>query len=86
MYACLLSAPTGDLAHNPGMCPDWESNLRPFGLQAALNPLSRTSQVLRCVFPRPRQSARQVLAAYTVVCVASRGRCWTEDWGPSMNQ
>ena len=26
--------PTGDLAHNPGMCPDWESNLRPFGSQA----------------------------------------------------
>ena len=21
-------------AHNPGMCPDWESNQRPFGLQA----------------------------------------------------
>ena len=21
---------TGDLAHNPAMCPDWESNLRPF--------------------------------------------------------
>ena len=20
---------TGDLAHNPGMCPDWESNQRP---------------------------------------------------------
>ena len=26
--------PTGDLAHNPGMCPDWESNLQPFGSQA----------------------------------------------------
>ena len=26
--------PTGDLAHNPGMCPDWESNWQPFGLQA----------------------------------------------------
>ena len=25
---------TGDLAHNPGMCPDWELNWRPFGLQA----------------------------------------------------
>ena len=25
--------PTGDLAHNPGMCPDWESNWRPFGSQ-----------------------------------------------------
>ena len=36
--------PTGDLAHNPGMCPDWESNQRPFGSQATLNPLSRTSQ------------------------------------------
>ena len=24
----------GDLAHNPGVCPDWESNWRPFGLQA----------------------------------------------------
>ena len=35
---------TGDLARNPGMCPDWESNWRPFGLQPALNPLSYTSQ------------------------------------------
>ena len=26
--------PTGDLAHNPGVCPDWESNWRPFGSQA----------------------------------------------------
>ena len=25
---------TGDLAHNPGTCPDWESNWRPFGSQA----------------------------------------------------
>ena len=22
--------PSGDLAHNPGMCPDWESNLETF--------------------------------------------------------
>ena len=28
------STPTGDLAHNPGLCPDWESNQRPFGSQA----------------------------------------------------
>ena len=25
--------PTGDLACNPGMCPDWESNQTPFGSQ-----------------------------------------------------
>ena len=41
-----LAHPTGDLARNPGMCPDWESNQQPFGSQAArrmLNPLSHTS-------------------------------------------
>ena len=26
--------PTGDLACNPGLCPDWESNPQPFGSQA----------------------------------------------------
>ena len=31
--------PTGYLDHNPGMCPNWESNWRPTG-----NPLSHTSQ------------------------------------------
>ena len=30
--------PTRDLAHNPGMCPDWESNLGPFGSQASAQP------------------------------------------------
>ena len=38
--------PTGDLAHNPRMCPDWESNRQPFGSQPELNPLSYTSQGL----------------------------------------
>ena len=32
------------LAHNPGMCPDQESNWRPFDSQPALNPQSYTSQ------------------------------------------
>ena len=30
--------PTGDPASNPGMCPDWESNQRPFGSQAGAQP------------------------------------------------
>ena len=28
------TAAAGDLARNPGLCPDWESNQRPFGSQA----------------------------------------------------
>ena len=46
-YQCAVAShtpPTGDLACNPGMCPDWESNQRPFGSQPTLNPLSHTSQ------------------------------------------
>ena len=30
----LVCPPTRDLARNPGMCPDWESNQRPSGSQA----------------------------------------------------
>ena len=31
---CLSHAPTRDLAHNPGLCRDWEWNWWPFGSQA----------------------------------------------------
>ena len=30
-----LASPTGDLAHNSGMCPELEWNGRPFGSQAS---------------------------------------------------
>ena len=29
-----LTPPGGDLAHNPGMCPDWDSNRQLFDSQA----------------------------------------------------
>ena len=32
---------TGDLVHNPGMCPDWELNWPPFGSQAGLQSTER---------------------------------------------
>ena len=35
-YMVASHAPqTGDLAHNPGMCPDWESNQQLFDSQAS---------------------------------------------------
>ena len=37
-HQCVVASctpPTGDLACNLGICPDWESNRRPFGLQAS---------------------------------------------------
>ena len=36
--------PTGDLALNPSMCPDWESNQQPSDSQTGTQPLSHTSQ------------------------------------------
>ena len=36
-HQCVVAScapPTGDLAHNPGMCPDWELNQRSPGSQA----------------------------------------------------
>ena len=36
-HQCVVAShsfPTEDHACNPGMCPDWESNRWPFGLQA----------------------------------------------------
>ena len=35
-HQCVVAShvpPTGDLAYDPGMCPDWESNQQPFGLR-----------------------------------------------------
>ena len=52
-HQCVVAScapPTGDLACNPGMCPDWESNWWPFGSRPALNPLSHTSQGYPTVF------------------------------------
>ena len=52
-HQCVVAshvALTGDLVRNPGMCPDWESNRRPFGSQPMLNPLSHTSQGHLCNF------------------------------------
>ena len=37
-HQCVVASlvpPTGDLACNPGMCPDRESNRKPFGSQAS---------------------------------------------------
>ena len=46
-HQCVIAShmpSTGHLAHNPGMCLDWESNQRPLTLRPMLNPLSHTSQ------------------------------------------
>ena len=46
-HQCVVAShmpPFGDLAFNPGMCPDWESNCDPLVRRLPLNPLSHPSQ------------------------------------------
>ena len=40
---------TGDLACNSGMCPDWESNQRPFGSQAGAQSIELHQLGLKCL-------------------------------------
>ena len=52
-YQCVVAShmpPTGDLACNPGMCPDWESNQRPFNSQAGAQSTELHQQGLGCGF------------------------------------
>ena len=47
IHQCVVAScmpPAGDLACNPGMCPDWELNHDPLVHRPALNPLSYTGQ------------------------------------------
>ena len=52
--------PTGDLACNPGMCPDWESNPQPFGAPdnapTKWATPARAFLTERCVFQKNHQS------------------------------
>ena len=44
LIGCLLPAPAGDLAHNPGMRPDLESNWHLLVRRPVLSPLSHSSR------------------------------------------
>ena len=58
-HQCVVAShtpPTGDLAQNPGMCPDWKSNQRPLGSQPALNP----ARALFLFRERGREGEREV--------------------------
>ena len=51
-WTSLVCPPTGDLARNPGMCPDQNRTGDPLVCMLALNPLSYTSQGLCILFIR----------------------------------
>ena len=48
MYGCLLRAPTGDMACNPGMCPRQEIEPATLWFSGQHSTLSHTSQGGRC--------------------------------------
>ena len=52
-HQCVVAShapPTGDLARNPGMCPDWESNQQPLASQAGTQPTEPHQPGLKLIF------------------------------------
>ena len=69
-HLCVVAShvpPTGDLAHNPSMCPDWELNQRPFGSQAGTQSTEPPSQGL---------SIFLMEGLHTSFCVWPLSNCW----------
>ena len=59
-HHCVVASgapPPEDLAHNPGMCPDWELNRRPFGSQAGAQSTELHQPGLHCNFDAGCRSA-----------------------------
>ena len=70
-HQCMVASqvpPSGDLAHNPGMCPDsdWESNHQPFGSQAS-------TQSAELQQPGPSSKSKDILLTWLVL----RSHCWS---------
>ena len=57
-HQCVVAShvpPTGDLAHNPGMCLEWELNQQPFGSQTGTQSteplqLGLPSIIFNCIY------------------------------------
>ena len=52
-HQCVVAShtlPTGDLAHNSGVCPDWELNWQPFDLQASTQSTEPHQSGLKCCY------------------------------------
>ena len=79
-HQCVVASrasPTGDLACNPGMCTDWESNQQLFGSQASdqstephqpgqssFFPQGRQFHPFTCSYPFPLTTAGRLKVAY----------------------
>ena len=64
-HQCVVAScvpPTGDLACNPGMCPDWELSQRLFGSQASAQSTE------------PHQPGLNIIIYILIDCLA-HGRC-----------
>ena len=54
-----LAPPPGDPARNPGMCPDQEFNLQPFGLQAGTQSTEPYQPGLEVIFKSEDNKSNQ---------------------------
>ena len=66
-YHCVVASrvpPIGDLARNPGMCPDGELNHQPFGLQAHAQSTELHQPGLKVIFLIKNENVYPVVCLY----------------------
>ena len=70
-------SPTGDMAHNPGMCPDWELNRWPFGLQAPAQSTEphQPGQYAICILIWMKSAPKTVLRTWAAVFKGQSDHC-----------
>ena len=62
-HQCVVTShapPTGDLARNQDMCPDWELNRQPFGLQASIQSRARPARAV-CTTARSSEQGQEAM-------------------------
>ena len=64
--------PTGDLASNPGMCPDWESNQWPSGSQASTSSTEPHQPGQHCILIRHFEGSGRCQAILLLACTSVR--------------
>ena len=71
-HQCVVASyapPSGDLAHNPGMCPKWGSNERPFGPQVCTQSRATPARAVLAVLSTGVTSAKYVFNGIALAAV-----------------
>ena len=72
--------PTGDLAYNPGLRLDWESNQRCFDSQASTQSTEPHQPGPKCTFKKEREE-EDIITRFLVIAIKLETTSMSANWG-----